>query len=170
MKIQFFSLCDVDTLKEDTKNMDRLEDYLLSVALEHEDPKDWFFEAMQQFKDMRLIIENLINDAEKSQSDDQTDNCLLCREKDLHINDLKAINKDQSEIIKEKQRQIEALEKLSDLQKPVDNIKEGYADKRDDTQSHTQKEHELRQEIKQLKQWVKELLPDELKNQSEPKK
>lgn len=61
-----FSLCGIDELKEWTKNTDRLEDYLLNVTLGHEDPKDWFFEAMQQFKDMRMIIENLITDAERT--------------------------------------------------------------------------------------------------------
>ncbi|SHI95865.1 hypothetical protein SAMN05444280_108133 [Tangfeifania diversioriginum] len=65
MKVEF-SLCGIEGLKEDTKNMDRLENYLLHVALGHEDPKDWFFEAMQQFKDMRMIVEQLIHDAEQT--------------------------------------------------------------------------------------------------------
>jgi hypothetical protein len=99
----FFSLCDLDTLKQDTKNMDRLEDYLLSVALGNEDPQDRFFEIMQYFKDMQLIIENLINDAERSESNNQPDKCHLCNEKD--------------EIIKNLEENIKTLREIKSVQK-----------------------------------------------------
>lgn len=91
----------------------------------------WYLKFFSEVDKHFLAIMKKLWDADSGQSDDQPDNCQVCREKDLlihekdlHINDLKGINKEQLEIIKEQRRQIEALEKANGLQHQIITEKE----------------------------------------------
>ncbi|SHI95840.1 hypothetical protein SAMN05444280_108132 [Tangfeifania diversioriginum] len=80
-------------------------------------------------------------------------------------------------IAQQEQKMLGVLGFLNELESLIENIKQDYAAEQDETRNQTEKERELltenakmKAEMKQLREWVKELLPENLKEKPNPSK